>query len=48
MKWRITYEDKHHDTTHVWVTADSKENAEIVARNEYWDIERILLIEKKG
>lgn len=45
-KYYVDYEDKSGDLTHVWVEADSKEDAIYEAKHEYWDIKKILSIKK--
>ena len=40
----IDYLDKSGDLTHIWVEAESKQDAESEARSEYWDIDEILEI----
>ena len=43
-KFHIDYTDKSGDLSHVWVEAGSPEEAEDIAREEYWDIEEIIQI----
>lgn len=46
-KWKVTYKAKGDgDCCSVCVRAGSKKSAEYAARREYWDIERILTIER--
>jgi len=44
MKFYVDYEDKGGDLCHVWVEADSSNEAESQVRDEYWDIERVISI----
>lgn len=46
MTYYVDYMDKSGDLSHVWVDADSKEDAEAQARSEYWDIDEIISIHK--
>lgn len=43
-KYYIDYMDKSGDLCHVWVNADSKQDAENQVRSEYWDIDHIISI----
>ena len=43
-KYYIDYMDKSGDLCHVWVNADSKQDAENQVRSEYWDIDYIINI----
>jgi hypothetical protein len=46
-KWKVIYKCKTDgDCCSVWVHAQSKREAEQVARREYWDIESIIAIER--
>jgi hypothetical protein len=44
MKFNIDYIDKNEDLSHVWVEADSKEDAITEVMNEYWDIKEIIQV----
>ena len=46
MKYYVDYIDKEGDLCHVWVDADSKEDAEYQAKREYWNIDEIISIHK--
>ena len=41
-KWIICYEDKHGDTSKVWTSAETKEEAIADVKSEYWDINEII------
>ena len=41
-KWIICYEDKRGDTSSVWTSADTEEEALDYIRSEYWDINEII------
>lgn len=43
-KWIICYEDKHGDTSKVWTSAKTKEDAIDYVKSEYWDIENIIYV----
>lgn len=43
-KWIICYEDKHGDTSKVWTSAETKEDAIADVKSEYWDIENIIYV----
>lgn len=45
-KYHVDYTDKSGDLSHVWVEANSVEEAEDAARSEYWDIEETIQIYK--
>ena len=45
-KYYIDYTDKEGDLCHVWVNADSKEDAKCQAKSEYWDIDEIISIHR--
>lgn len=45
-KWEVCYKDKSGDITTVWVRAHDAEEAEDKVRDEYWDVVRIVCIEK--
>lgn len=45
-KYYIDYTDKEGDLCHVWVNADSKQDAESKVKREYWDIDEIISIHK--
>ena len=45
-KYYIDYMDKEGDLSHVWVNADSKQDAEAKAKREYWNIDEIISIHK--
>ena len=38
----ITYIDKSGDSCKIWMCANSKEEAKIEAKREYWDIKEII------
>lgn len=42
--YRITYVTNEGDSCKVWLSAESKEEAESEARQEYWDIEEIISV----
>lgn len=46
MRYYVDYMDKEGDLSHVWVNADSKQDAEAKAKREYWDIDEIISIHK--
>lgn len=46
MKYYIDYLDKSDDLTHVWVEAESREDARRQVLHEYWDIKEIIRIWK--
>lgn len=46
-KYYIDYISKDDDYCHIWVMANSKEEAEQNARQEYWDIKEIVNISKR-
>lgn len=41
-KFFVDYLDKGGDYCHVWVEANSKDDAIYQAKREYWDIEQIV------
>ena len=41
-KWIICYADKHGDTSKVWTSAETKEDAIDYVESEYWDIDEII------
>lgn len=41
-KWIICYEDKHGDTSKVWISAETEDDAIDYIRSEYWDINEII------
>ncbi len=41
-KWIICYEDKHGDTSKVWTSAETEEDAIDYIMSEYWDIDEII------
>lgn len=41
-RFHIDYIDKSGDLCHVWVNAASKQDANIQAKHEYWDIQEII------
>ena len=41
-KWIICYEDKHGDTSKVWTSAETEEDAIDYVTSEYWDINEIV------
>lgn len=41
-KWIICYEDKHGDTSKVWTSAETEDDAIDYIRSEYWDINEII------
>lgn len=43
-KWYVDYMDKGGDLCHVWVEADSKDDAISQVRSEYWDIDEIISV----
>lgn len=45
-KWEVCYKDKSGDITTVWVRARDAEEAEDKVRDEYWDVVRIVCVEK--
>lgn len=45
-EYRVSYEDKEEDLTHVRVNANSAEEAKEQAKVEYWDIEKIVEVRK--
>lgn len=47
-RYYVDYMDKSDDLCHVWVEADSKEEARSEVESEYWDIKEILDIWKGG
>lgn len=46
MKWYIDYTTSDGDYCHIWINADTKEEAEREAYREYWDIDHIVNIRK--
>lgn len=46
MKYYVDYMDKGRDLCHVWVDADSKQDAISQVRSEYWDIDEIISVHK--
>lgn len=42
----IDYYDKSGDLTHIWVEANSKDEAIDMAHDEYWDIEEIVNVRR--
>lgn len=40
----ICYADKHGDTSKVWTSAETEEDAIDDVKSEYWDIERIIYV----
>lgn len=46
MKFYVDYEDGGGDLCHVWVNADSKEDAISQVKREYWDIADIISVHK--
>lgn len=46
MNFYVSYEDRGGDLCHVWVNADSKEDAINQVKHEYWDIAEIISINK--
>lgn len=47
MKYYIDYTDREGDLCHVWIEANSKEQAIERAEDEYWDIEKIINVRRK-
>ena len=43
-KWIICYEDKHGDTSKVWTSAETEEDAIADVKSEYWNIENIIYV----
>jgi hypothetical protein len=41
-KWIVCYEDKYGDTSKVWTSAETEEDAIADVKSEYWDIEEII------
>ena len=46
MRYYVDYMDKEGDLSHVWVNADSKQDAESKVKREYWDIDEIISIHR--
>lgn len=46
MKWNIDYMTSDGDYCHIWVHADTKEDAISEAYREYWDISDIINIKQ--
>lgn len=46
MKFYVDHEDGGGDLCHVWVNADSKEDAISQVKREYWDIADIISVHK--
>lgn len=47
MKFYIDYLDSDGDLCHVWVDAFDKNEAEEIAKREYWDIDSIINVYQK-
>lgn len=45
-RYTIYYEDKDGDLTHVWVWAVDSEDAISKVKQEYWDVERIVSVDR--
>lgn len=43
-KYKVDYIDASDDLCHIWVEAMSKEDAKLVAQDEYWDIKEIIQV----
>ena len=43
-KWIVCYEDKYGDTSKVWTSAETKEDAIADVKSEYWDIKDIIYV----
>jgi hypothetical protein len=43
-EFKVSYEDKEGDLSHVRVSAYDEEGAKSQANREYWDIERIIQV----
>lgn len=46
MRFYVDYEDTGSDLCHVWVEADSKEEAINRVKQEYWNVDKIITIHK--
>lgn len=44
-RYYVTYTTKDGDIDTVWVEASSKKDAEIQAKQEYWDIDSIIRVQ---
>ncbi len=44
MKFNVDYIDKSEDLCHVWVEAESKEDAIQEVKHEYWDVKEIIQV----
>ena len=42
--FKVSYEDKEGDLSHVRIQADNREGAKAQAKREYWDIDRIIQV----
>lgn len=45
-KYKVSYEDKYGDLSHVIVYADNKKEAKAVAQSDNWDCENIVMVEQ--
>lgn len=43
-KWIVCYEDKYGDTSRVWTSAETEDDAIDYVKSEYWDIENIIYV----
>lgn len=43
-KWIICYEDNYGDTSKVWTSAETEEDAIEDVKSEYWDIKEIIYV----
>lgn len=43
-KYKVSYEDKYGDLSHVIVYADDKKEAKAIAQSDNWDCENIVMV----